>query len=189
MSTTQAERPQQSSPSAKIAVRAVLTVVIALFAAFWIYALFFASKEAINRIDDRAWAERAEGICQIANVERLELGDYRVIVDAGDDTAALMAERADIVDAATDIIEQMLDDVVAATPVDQKGQEIVPLWEAEYRQYIGARRDFADELRRTGENVPFFEPEVSSLPASERLETFAGDNEMPACAPPRDLTR
>ena len=37
------------------------------FAVFWIWALFFASKESINRIDDRAWAERAQGICEEAD--------------------------------------------------------------------------------------------------------------------------
>ena len=30
------------------------------FVAFWVWALFFASKEAVNKIDDRAWAARAE---------------------------------------------------------------------------------------------------------------------------------
>lgn len=167
----------------------MLGAIVIVFVVFWTYALFFSSKEAVNRIDDRGWAARADGICQVANEERIELSDYRVIVDAGDATAALMAERADIVDRATDIIERMLNDVVSVTPTDEKGQAIVPLWEDEYRLYIGARRDFSDELRSTGENVPFYEPEVSSLPVSERLETFAGDNEMSACAPPRDLTR
>ena len=33
------------------------------FAAFWTWALFFASKGAVNKIDDRAWAARAEAIC------------------------------------------------------------------------------------------------------------------------------
>src|SRR5210317_2079225 len=42
---------------------AVLTVMIA-FAAFWTWALFFASKEAVNRIGDVEWAERAEAVCQ-----------------------------------------------------------------------------------------------------------------------------
>ena len=36
--------------------RVGLTLVIAGFATFWIWALFFASKEAVNRVDDRDWA-------------------------------------------------------------------------------------------------------------------------------------
>ena len=87
------------------------------------------------------------------------------------------------------IIEGMLDDVTAVEPTDEKGRAIVPQWEDEYRRYIAARRDYADDLRRTGDNLAFYEPAESGLPISERLETFAGDNDMPACAPPRDLTR
>jgi hypothetical protein len=80
---------------------------------------------------------RAEQICAEANEARLELSDYRSIVD-GDDAqiVALVRERADIVDRATDIMEQMLDDVVAVEPLDEKGRAIVPQWEAEYRSYL-----------------------------------------------------
>ena len=55
---------------------AVLTVMVA-FAAFWTWALFFASKEAVNRIGDVEWAERAEAVCQDWNERRLELADER----------------------------------------------------------------------------------------------------------------
>lgn len=167
-------------------VRLLLGVVVALFAAFWVWALFFASKEAVNRIDDRAWADRAERICADANDDRVELSDFREIVD---DDADMIAERADIVDRATDIIDGMVDDVVAVAPSDEKGRAIVPQWADEYRQYIAARRDYTAELRRTGENEAFFEPAAGGIPISERLETFAGDNDMPSCAPPRDLSR
>ena len=82
----------------------------------------------------------------------------------------------------------MLDDVVAVEPTDPKGIEIVPLWEADYRVYIQDRYRYAEQLRASGENLPFYET-AQGIPISERIETFAGDNDMPACAPPRDLTR
>lgn len=172
------------SPMRRLVVRIAAIVGAVAFVAFWTWALFFASKEAINRIDDREWAARAESICTEANAERLELSDFRPIADGGPE---LIYERADIVDAATDIIEQMLDDVVAVAPTDEKGSEIVPLWEADYRIYIGDRRNFAEQLRATGENLPFYETEIG-IPISEKIETFAADNEMSACAPPRDLS-
>lgn len=168
-----------------IGVRIGITILMLMFAIFWIWALFFASKEAVNRIDDRAWAERAEQICQTSTAERLELADFRIIDEGGPE---LILERAAIVDTSTDILARMLDDVVAVRPTDQKGREIVPLWEAEYRTYLEDRYRYADQLRESGENLPFYETAVG-IPISERLETFAGDNEMPACAPPRDLTR
>jgi len=173
-----------------LGVRVGLIVLVSLFAVFWIWALFFASKEAVNRIEDRAWAERAEQICQAANDERLELADFRLI-DGGDDADAIAArirERADIVVASTDVLERMLDELVAVEPTDQKGREIVPLWEADYRVYVQDRYRYAEQLRDSGENLPFYET-ADGIPLSERIETFAGDNEMPACAPPRDLTR
>ncbi|MDJ0767481.1 MAG: hypothetical protein QNJ12_01765 [Ilumatobacter sp.] len=183
MQTVPVEPPAQ--PASRKLVRAFLTVVVVVFAVFWIWALFFASKEAVNKIDDRAWAARAETICTGANEERLELADFRRIDDGGPE---LIRERATIVDRSTDILERMLNEVVAIEPADQKGQGIVPLWEDDYRTYLQDRRNYADDLRETGENLAFYETAVG-IPVSERLETFAGDNEMPACAPPRDLSR
>ena len=162
---------------------AVLTVMVA-FAAFWTWALFFASKEAVNRIGDVEWAERAEAVCKDWNERRLELADYRQIREGGAD---LIRERADIIDRATDMIESMIAEVNAVRPSDEKGRAIVPLWTDEYATYIEDRRRYAAELRATGANLPFYET-MSEVPLSERLETFAGDNRMDACAPPRDLS-
>ena len=136
--------------------------------------MFFASKESVNKIGDREWAARAETICRQANEAREELADFRHV---DPDDAAMLRERADIVDRATDIVEQMVDDVVAVQPTDEKGRAIVPDWEADYRTYLQNRRDFADELRG-GENVPFREGGSEGVPISERIGTFAVDNEM-----------
>ena len=164
--------------------RILLGLVVAVFAAFWVWALFFASKEAINKIDDRAWAARAEAICAEAEVRREALADFRR-VDERD--AAMMVERGNLVDAATDVVEQMLNDVVAVDPTDEKGAAIVPDWEADYRTYLENRRDYAEVLR-AGRNEAFTEAAVDGIPISDKLERFADDNEMPSCAPPIDLS-
>jgi hypothetical protein len=168
-----------------LGVRIGLGLLVGVFAVFWTWALFFASKEAVNKIGDRAWAARAEQICQAADEERLQLADFRIIDEGGPE---LILERADIVETSTDILREMLDDIVAVAPTDPKGRDIVPLWEADYRIYLQDRYTYADQLRESGENLPFYET-ADGIPLSERIETFAGDNEMPACAPPRDLTR
>ena len=164
--------------------RVAIGLALVALVAFWTYALFFASKEAVNKIGDREWAARAETICRQANEARGELTDLRRV---DPDDVEMLRERADIVDRATDIVEQMVDDVVAVEPTDEKGRAIVPDWEAEYRIYLQNRRDFADELR-AGENVPFREAETGGVPISERISTFAGDNEMASCSPPRDVS-
>jgi hypothetical protein len=48
----------------RIALTSTLVVVFALIGAMWVYALFFASKEVVNEIADRAWTEQAEIICK-----------------------------------------------------------------------------------------------------------------------------
>jgi hypothetical protein len=180
--TSQADLEHRPNPW----VRLLLLAVVLGFAAFWIWALFFASKEAVNRIDDRAWAERAESICVAATEERNALADLVRVEQA---TPELVARRADIVHTSTDILERMLDDVVAVEPSDPKGRGIVPLWEDEYRVYLQDRRNYADRLRASGEYEPFTETPVDGIPISERLTTFAADNEMSTCAPPIDLSR
>jgi hypothetical protein len=164
----------------------VFAVICLGFAAFWVWALFFASKEAVNKIGDRAWAERAEGICATAVDDLDALHDYRRIERGGPEEAAQLAERGDIVDRATGIVERMLDDVVAVEPTDAKGRAIVPQWQSDYRTYIGNRRDYADVLR-AGRDEPFREAAVDGIPISDKLTRFAGDNDMPSCAPPTDL--
>ena len=161
----------------------LISLAMIVFLVFWVWALFFASKESINRIDDRAWADRAQEICAAANVEREGLADYRRI---DPDDQAMLRERADLIDTSTDVIERMIDDVVAVTPGDAKGAEIVPRWEADYRVYLQNRRDYAD-LVRSGANEPFRQAETGGVPISERLTRFAVDNHMPACVAPRDL--
>jgi hypothetical protein len=186
VSEAQAPAPERPASRWRLIARIALAVGLVCFAAFWTWALFFASKEPINRIGDRAWAARAEAICVTADRQRLALADFRTLENAD---AALVNERADIVDHATDILEQMLDDVVAVAPTDAKGADLVPQWEADYRTYIADRRAFTADLRDSGENRPFYETQVSGIPISEKLEVFAADNKMATCAPPRDLTR
>jgi hypothetical protein len=148
---------------------------IVVLIVFWIWALLFAPKEAVNKIEDTAWASRAEAICVETKVE-LRAIDARA---SGD-----LAVRADLVDESTDLLARMLDDIVAVTPADEKGQAIVPDWEEEYRILLDDRYRYANQLR-AGENVPFTETAVGGVPVTERIEKFTLDNEMPACAPPR----
>lgn len=155
--------------------KVTLVTGVGLFAAFWIWALFFASKEAVNKIDDRAWAERAEAICAEVEVE----------LDAFEQQASADLDvRAGLVEESTDLLSQMLDDITAVPPTDEKGRAIVPDWEADYRQLLEDRYRYAEQLRN-GDDGPFTETAVRGVPITERIETFAGDNEMPSCAPPR----
>ncbi|MFT4655871.1 MAG: hypothetical protein ACJAXA_002075 [Candidatus Aldehydirespiratoraceae bacterium] len=154
----------------------VLFVVGALaFASFWFWALFLIDKTSVNKIEDRSWAARAEAIC-----EPVKMSVRRLNLQATGDLTA----RADLVVQSTDMMSDMLDDLISVEPADAKGQAIVPDWITDYRTLLQDRYDYADRLR-DGQNVPYTETPVEGIPITERLESFAGDNEMPSCAPPR----
>ena len=118
--------------------RSLFVLMLLLFALFWIWALFFASKTAVNKVEDRAWAARAEQICAAVDPELRAL-ETQVSND--------LVVRAGLVRKSTDLLSQMLDDVVAVAPTDEKGQAIVPEWEADYRILLADRYRYADMLR------------------------------------------
>ena len=175
--------PTPARESGSILTRTLALIGFGVFATFWIWALFFASKEGVNRIEDRAWVESAQSICETAADERTALANYTRLDEGG---AELILQRAEIVDEATDTLERMLNSLEALPLTGEKGQAIIPLWIDEYRTYLGDRRNYAAQLRESGENLPFYET-ANQIPISERLATFAADNEMPACKPPLDL--
>ena len=85
---------EQPAPRRRLGVWGWLFAVICVgFAAFWVWALFFASKEAVNKIGDRAWAARAEGICAAAKNDMQSLHDFRRIDHDSPQLAAMLAER------------------------------------------------------------------------------------------------
>ncbi len=163
--------PWRRSPVRKV----ILYLAIVVFAGFWTWALFFASKEAVNKIGDEAWAERAEAICVSYEVPLQQIESQR---------EADPVDRAELVVSSTDLMSAMLDEIMAVPPTDEKGQAIVPDWAADYRILLQDRYHYADRLR-AGENVPFTETAIDGVPITERIETFAKENGMFSCAPPR----
>jgi hypothetical protein len=150
----------------------------------WVYGLFFASKESINKIGDEAWKVESEKICAVSEKERLALIDLRKVKDSGDNA---LSERSQIIDKATDSLERAVNALTALTVADAKGRALVPLWLADYRTHISDRRAYSDDLRN-GINEPFSETVTEGLPISEKIATFAADNAIPSCAPPIDLS-
>jgi hypothetical protein len=150
----------------------------------WVYGLFFASKESINKIGDEAWKVESEKICAVSEKERLALIDLRKVKDSGYNA---LSERSQIIDKATDSLERAVNALTALTVADAKGRALVPLWLADYRTHISDRRAYSDDLRN-GVNEPFSETVTEGLPISEKIATFAADNAIPSCAPPIDLS-
>ena len=124
-------------------------VVLALFAlaAFWIWALFFASKTAINKVEDERGPERAEAICADGRRPTRACSPTQTSTD--------LNVRADLVEESTDLLSDMLDDIVGGDcRTDEKGQAIVPAWEADYRTLLDDRYAYADHAaQRAGRPV------------------------------------
>jgi len=162
--------------------RSGLTMVIIAMLAMWIYGFFFSPRESINKIGDQEWSANAELVCKQAKLDLFELADYRLITSSED-----LIERAKLVSEANLILKAMVDNIALRIPTDEKGQAIVPLWLADYNTHLLDRDAYAKQLAE-GQNLPFAETQIDGLPISEKIATFANDNRMPACAPPRDLS-
>ena len=181
---TPAPAAPQDRPPRRLWLRMMLGTIVALLGAMWVYAFLFAPREAVNRVGDRSWSERGEVRCAAAKRELLALADLRTIEEVG---SGALQEKAGIIDTTNAILHAMVDDLEAVPPTDEKGQELLPRWIADYRTYIGDRQAYADQLR-AGDNSPFTETEADGSPITGYINDFARQNEMPACQTPIDLT-
>jgi len=162
----------------------VAKIAAGIFIVFmWFYAFVLAPRESANNIGDKEWSTRSEATCQKAADFRTGLADLSKI-DPVD--ASALAKKADIIDKATDSIEETLDALAADLPSTAKGKELVPEWIRDFRVYVQDRRDYTAEMR-SGKLSEFSESIVEGIPITERLGKFARENHMPTCQPPRDL--
>mgnify|MGYP006295804107 CR=1 FL=1 len=164
-------------------VRFGLATIVVAIAAFWVWALFFPPKESVARLDDREWASRADSICAVANQARNALADERRIDDVG---PGALAERAELIDQATSIIDEMLDKISTPIPTGTEDSALVETWLGYYRQLMKDRRAYTEVLRN-GDNPPFPEATIDGAPISEYINDFTVANEMKACSAPADL--
>ena len=175
--------PRGGQQVRRAAANTAKVLAVVFIAWMWFFAFVLAPRESANNIKDKAWSTRAEARCTVAFNERVGLADLSRI-DPKDKAAVL--HKADIIQRATDSLENMLQSLAADTPSTAKGRELVPEWIKDYRTYLQDRRDYVATLR-TGTLVEFSESLVEGIPITERLGKFARENHMDACQPPRDL--
>lgn len=165
--------------------RVLITILIALMTAMWVYYFFFASAKATYKVDDAAWRERAQSICERYEAERLKLVDTSEGYIA-EPTNDQMIERADIVDQATDLLEAELAEVLAVQPPSERDQSLLRDYEKYWRILISDRRAYTAKLR-TFELEPYYETLVDGGPVSNTIVDFTTVNEITACRPPGEL--
>jgi hypothetical protein len=164
----------------------LISIAVLGIAAMWVYALVFASRDGLYRVDDDAWRENAQEICEAAQQKRIELADTSegVITDP---TPEQMRRRADLVDQATGILEDMLDEVVAYPLTEPRDIALQDTWEGHYRTLIEDRREYTAQLR-AGVNEQFTETVVGGGPVTNVVTDFTSGNDIKACGPPADMT-
>lgn len=177
----------EARPRTRPWVRIVIVLLLAGVLAMWVYAFVFASKEGTYFVTDVAWRADAEARCQVAADERLALA-----TDEGgrisDPTDAQLLRRAELVDAATDTLQDMLDDIEARSVEGDRNQIRVRQWIGFYRTLVDDRRDYTARLREF-RNEPFSETQVGSGPVGSVLIDFATGNDIDSCLPPSDLAQ
>jgi hypothetical protein len=185
------DAPEQVRPG-RPWVKALLAVLCLLMAAMWVYYfttyIRHGSDAGIYQLEDTSWREQAGPVCQAAQDRRALLVD-KTGGYIEHPTPEQMVQRADIVDQATDIIEQMLDDIVAIPVATARDRELLGIFEENYRIVIGDRRRYTASLR-TGDLVPYTESVVAGGPVSNVVADFTAGvkgNDVPACTPPGEL--
>jgi hypothetical protein len=173
---------------ARLWVKVLLVVLCGLMAAMWIYYFLFASDQGVYQLQDETWRLKAKPVCEAAQAERAKLEDTTggFITDP---TTEQMAQRAALVDTSTDIIEQMLDDIVAIPVATERDQLRMDVFEENYRIIISDRRRYAASLH-DGILVPYTETVVGGGPVSNVVLDFTAGvkgNDVPSCSPPGEL--
>lgn len=160
--------------------RVLAWITVVLLATMWGYVLYLAigpgRQPPPDRLADPTFAAQAQAICVAAHddVSRLP-----VAIQAEDS-----GERARIVASANDRFATMVDDLAAIAPAGEDG-DIVLLWIADWRTYLGDRREYVDALA----NDPAAQLLVTAKDRqqiTEFIDAFAADNRMTACATPID---
>lgn len=159
-----------------------------IIGSMWVYYFLFASDKGVYQLQDTSWRVAAKEICAAANTQREALAD----TESGaitNPTVEQMQQRARLVSASTDILEQMLTDIVAI-PVDNDDDRTrLEFFEENYRILLADRRRYAAALN-DGIDQPYTETVVGGGPVTNVITDFTAGvkgNDVPECSPPGEL--
>lgn len=166
----------------------VIVVGCLIITSMWAYYFLFASDKGVYQIEDTSWRVAAKEICAAASAEREALAN----TEGGaitNPTVEQMQERARLVIASTDILEQMLNEIVAI-PVDNDDDRTrLEFFAESYRILLADRRRYAAALN-DGIDQPYTETVVGGGPVTNVITDFTAGvkgNDVPECSPPGEL--
>lgn len=177
-----ADEPRSGRPTAgELASRIVVVSVVLGIIIMWIYVLT-ARPDVPGHIEDPAFAPAAESVCAAARVRIDALPKAQETPDP--------AQRAAVVDQATDVLEDMVDELERLVPIAEPDHTRAAQWIADWRTYLQNRRDYADGLPRDP-NLRFYvtqRPE-DGVQITAGMDRFAQPpvNTMASCTTPDDV--
>lgn len=179
-----------ATPLRRWPVRVGLGLGCAAIAAMWIFAIWGPDPPPVYQIEDPTWRPAALEICAAADEAIVALADTSegFITEP---TREQMTQRADLADQATDILDQMITDLVAIPVVGDDDRLRLDTFEENYRIIIEDRRRYTAALR-LGRNIDYTETVVGGGPVTNVITDFTAGvkgNDVPLCSPPGDLSR
>ncbi len=176
------------APRTRTPVKIVIILCCAIVASMWVYYFVFATDEGVYQVQDKSWRAAASEICTAASTEREALADTSGGYIAKP-TNAQMLQRADIVDNATAILDQMVTDLAAIPVNNDKDATRVAFFVENYRIVLSDRRRYTARLREF-KLEPYNETAVGGGPVSNVVLDFTAGvkgNGVPECSPPGEL--
>jgi hypothetical protein len=176
--------PGSTAPRRRSWRRFGLLVVVLSFVATWGYvmylSIFVGRADPRDHLEDSRWVETAEATCAPTSAYVASLPFASEVDDP--------AERADLLDTATDELDRMVDRLRALDePSRPEEARAVDRWLDDWAVYVEDRREYADAFR-AGEDRPFTVTDRDGYQVDVLLEDFAAEaNDMPSCAPPDDV--
>ena len=158
----------------KIASNSGLAIKICLvmgMGLLWIYAFFFAPSGNPDRLSER--------MCQKASLQINDLPSAR--------EASTPADRANVLEEATSILENMKTDIAALTLQKEKDRFNVSSWLTDWETYIQDRKNHVRRLREEGDVEPLLTALTDSKSIVERMNGFARVNDLKNCLDPGDF--
>jgi hypothetical protein len=156
-----------------------LVLAIVAIAAMWVYILGpWRSREVPTTLEDRTYAERAEPLCVAAQARIAALPPAA--------SATTPEERADVLDAANDIVAGLVAELHRIEPSVDADRQYVDQWMADWDSYLESRRRYANVLA-SGRDDRFAVQAEGGHPITERMDGFADLNQMSSCRVPLDV--
>jgi hypothetical protein len=159
--------------------RVAIVLILLGIAGLWGYALTRQPKPPPDKLDDAAFAVRAEELCTATANQRDALPQAFQTDDP--------IERAQVVEESNEELAVLLGDLEALVPAAERDQRMLSEWLGDWQTYLGNRRAYAERLRGEGD-TRIYVAEKDGRQITVAIDRFAEVNGMGACRTPKDIS-